>query len=200
MANLWSNTTVLTPSSDVVFEPVQGDTQAVRFTRNPAYSITLVNTGDFTVAEFTWAAKVYPHGRNDGLTPLFVWDIPSLSMCDFVGLAIWLEDYKLKFSNCDGGQLNVKKHSLEVNMSIWYDMAVAYNAATGVLQLSVGGDTETFTAVEAAAGSTAGNVVMGTYFYDTKQVSFYGKIACMRMWNTAEDLTLLQDPYLCNIN
>ena len=90
-----------------------------------------------------------------------------------------------------------------MSLDQWHEVAVSYDADTGSTQMYVNGNIEFTNAGIMVQGVTAGPVVMGSRYYYTSgkdKSYFHGKIACMRLWNIARDLsTMRMDTPLCKI-
>ena len=88
----------------------------------------------------------------------------------------------------------------------WHEVAISYDGETGSVQMNVGGNLISDNVGLLAHGPTTGPVVMGSRYYYSNENSpndnfFLGKIACMRLWNIARDLSKMRTGTpLCTIN
>ena len=155
------------------------------------------------MSSFTWSALIYPESTPTG--PLFVW---SATGC-------WQRTAVIQFNTngdlvlgvCDGSSMIwVKSTSTSTGMPInqWHEAAVSFDSTTGSGQISVDGNLQRQNIHLHPQKQVSGPVLMGSRDYSNPNPAdrryFHGKIACVRLWNTARDLsTMRMDTPLCKI-
>ena len=180
-----------------------GSTNVMSFLGHKGSYVLLENTGDLAVSSFTWSAIIFPESIEGG--PLLVWWSDSLQ-CEQRGLSIKINvNQRLKFHVC--GELSptgLAGGILSTNQ--WHEVAVSYDGDTGYAQMYVDGNLDSKNMGLLAQGQTSGPVVMGSRYYfggsNNPNIKYFqGKMACMRLWNIARDLsTMRMNTPLCKIN
>ena len=196
-----ASTSVITSNAPFVLAEPGSSTSVISFLGDIDSYVLLTNNGEFAVSSFTWVAKVFPESADDD--PLFNWEINNLQ-CGHHGPHIWIVGAKLWFCVCTTGGLSSFMQSVIITTNQWHDLAVSYDANTGVVQLSTDGFTESNIIGISRPGDTDGPVLIGSRYYHSghhyDSRTFQGRLACMRLWNVVRDLnTLRMDSPLCQI-
>ena len=199
--NLRNTLTVITTFNTPFVPAVPGgSTNVISFLGNKDSYILLESFEELAVASFTWSAMIFPESNANG--PLFNWCINSPPSDH--GHFIWmLGDGNLHFRvlGNEGHSSPLDVYSL-LTVNEWHHIAVSYDGITGAAMMNVDGTVQTMTLPLPSADATAGSVMMGSRYYCTNsdERAFLGKMACIRLWNIARDIsTMRMNTPLCTI-
>ena len=154
------------------------------------------------MSSFTWSTMIFQHGTGHG--SLFSWWSHWPHCQDRSAQVKVTSDQKIKFGVCAGSAMSwMDGTDTTMVRNQWHEVAVSYDGETGYAQAFVDGVLYSRNIGLLAQRLTTGPVVMGSRYYHSKITSIkymYGKIACMRLWNIARDLsTMKMDTPFCKI-
>ena len=167
-------------------------TNVISFLGHKGSYVMLANTGELAVSSFTWSAMIFPESDREG--PLFAW-VSDYSECSQLDLSIrYNGNQKFKFGLCVGSKMIwITNTAIKMSLNQWHEVAASYNAKTGYAQVYVDGNLLSSNTGYNENRLIKGPIVMGsTYHNNGDKRSFQGRIACMRLWNIARDLSSLR--------
>ena len=182
-----------------------GITNVISFLGHRDSYVWLENKGHLAVSSFTWSAMIFPQRTAQGTLINWWCNWPD---CQNSSIYVKInKDQKLKFGVCSGSAMSWMTNTTTV-MAInqWHVVAISYDDETGSEQTYVDGVLHSGNIGRLAQGLTTGPVVLGSRNNHSDPSSsddtfFHRKMACMRLWNTARDPTLMRmNTPFCNIN
>ena len=146
---------------------------------------------------------IYPESTPTG--PLFVWSANGLGCWQRRAVIQFNPNGDLLLGVCDGSSMKRNTSTL-IGMSVnqWHEAAVSFDSTTGSTEMYVDGNLQIKKVGLHAQKQSSAPVFIGSRDYTNPSPAdpryFHGKIACMRLWNIARDLsTMRMNTPLCKI-